>query len=178
MDALPDFLRLSEDDLEREKKRQDRLRRDFNSRTKQTPIHEEMARAMILEESLRTSLANADDDIRDHIADRLADNLAAQGRFAEAATTASNEDLRTFYKRAAEAIYDNVECSDDGPVQSVGQTRIKLPKYRIIKEIYSLRTGQFGFIVECNICGNWTFLSDSPLPNYSEPKSDLELLKC
>lgn len=177
MEPLPDFLQLSDDDLEREKQRQDRLRRDFNSRVKQAPVQEEMARAMILEESLQTSLTNADADIRDHIADRLADNLAAQGRFVEAATTASNEDLRTFYKKAAEAIYDNSECACDGKIESVGQTRIQLPKYRVLKEIYSLKSGQFGFLVECNACGQWNFLANDPLPERNESISDLELLK-
>lgn len=176
MEPLPDFLKLSEDDLEREKQRQDRLRRDFNSRVKQSPVQEEMARAMILEESLRTSHTSAGDDIRNHIADRLADNLAAQGKFAEAATTASDESLRTFYKKAAEAIYGNSECACDGKIESIGQTRIQLPKYRVLKEIYSLKSGQFGFLVECNTCGQWNFLANDPLPQ-SESKSDLELLR-
>lgn len=176
MEPLPDFLRLSEDDLARETERQDRLRRDFNSRAKQPPVQEEAARAMILETSLRASLENADADVKNHIADRLADNLAAQGRFSEASTTASDESLRTFYKKAAKAIYDNSECLCDGRIENVGQTRIQLPKYRVLKQVYSLRAGQFGYLVECNVCGQWNFLGDDPLPARA-PISDLELLK-
>lgn len=166
MNELPDFLKLSDADRDREAERQKRLRQDFFSRATQTGIELEAARAIILEDSLRES----------GLPDQLAENLAAQGRFTEAFQTAEDSDLKAFLKQCETAIYNRIECDCVPEIQVVEGKRIKLPKYRVIREAYSLLFGSYGYIVACTICDKWRFTTINP--TYSgTPVSDLIRLK-
>lgn len=173
MEDLPDFLKLSEEQIEAEKVRQDRLRRDHNMRVRQSGAQTEFARALIIEEEIRKELESTNRPAVElnQLHDRLAEVLAAQGRFIEAAQTAVDADQQEFYRKAAAAVYDATEC-ECGNKLAAGPNggQLRLPKYRVIKEIYSLKTGQFGYLSECSTCGNWVFLSNSPAPAEIDPK--------
>lgn len=158
---LPDFLRLSSEQVDAEKKRQEQLRTMFNSRVRLTPAQSEFWRGQMIEGVVE--------------GERLAEAVAAQGRFLEASEIAEKE-AKEFYQKAAEAVHDNTPCLCPAPTSSVQGRMLKLPKYRVIKGIYSLQQGSFGWLVECNTCHLWTFSGSNPNPE-REPKSDLELLK-
>ncbi len=176
---LPDFLKLSDEQVTAEKKRQDRLRRDFNSRVRLSPAEMEMARALVLESDLKTSFENTEDsEAKNHTGNQLGEVLAAQGRFIEAVEYTSDVDQKQLYESAANAIFEGNECNCEALISPInGQTALRLPKYRIIKEIYNIKISQFGYLVECNTCGNRVFMTNNPLRTVSEPKSDIELLK-
>jgi hypothetical protein len=82
MPELPDFLHLDKAAREREENRQDTLRREFNSRARQSGPEIEMARAIIIEPSLRDALNRVTDQAEyAEISNRLADNLSHRGGF-------------------------------------------------------------------------------------------------
>lgn len=171
---LPDFLRLPKEARDAEAERQDRMRRDFHSRARQTGAEIEAARASIIERELKESIKEPDDPQWD----RLADVLGAQGRFTEAASTAINPDLKAFYEKAAGAVFgDSKDCECETATEIVGNTRIQLPKYHGIKEVYSMPAGAFGYLVACGNCDNWTFSRSNPSAYSGEPISDLVRLK-
>lgn len=175
--VLPDYLQLSDHQIAREKERQDRLRKSFNSRVRLSPAASEAARAQILEPSLRDAIKDAGsvDDLK-QAKNRFAEAVAAQGRFKEAAEYTSDPVAEEFYRKAADTIFNGRECSCAGPLSSAGGRTVRLPKYRTIKEIYSLVLGQFAFLVECNKCQNWAVLGSDPAPTAAEPKPDAEVL--
>lgn len=186
MTKLPDFLLLSKEAAERESARHLRLKQEFNSRARQTAPEMEAARALLIEDSLRQALEreqNAPE--RERIQNQLAENLAAQGRFLEAAQTAFDDSLKEFYAKVSDALFKNAECECAPPIHIVDHHRIALPKYRVIKEIYSIPHSSFGFLVECARCAAWTFLLSSPLPpeiaekdfQIGKTPNDLESLK-
>jgi hypothetical protein len=170
---LPDFLQLSEDAVKREEERQRRLRQEFGTRARQTPAEMEAARALIVEDSLRKALATGEETER--VSNQLAENLAMQGRFLEAAQTAVDEQAKEYYQKAFDALTSG-ECDCAPKTTIVDHHRIQLPKYRVIKEIYSIPAGHFGFLSECSRGGHWCFLSNNPVPP-AEPQNDLERLK-
>jgi hypothetical protein len=153
IDGLPDFINLTDDQIKAEQERQDRLRRDFNTRARQTGPELEMSRAMVLEESLREAYKT---DSSDTAANQLAENLSLQGRFLEAAGIARNPDAIAFYEKVAAALYYAVPCECENPIEIVGNSRIKLPKFHAVKEVYSIPDSRFVFIQECRICKKWT----------------------
>ena len=187
--TLPDFLLLPEADVARELKRQENLRRDFNSRARLSPAEIETARALVLEQNLRETLRTQEGrEIRRQTKNQLADVVAAQGRFIEAAELTTDRDALEFFQKAALAIFypEEGECDCGERVETVGQNRIKLPKYRVIKQVYNLKLGQFGYLVECNACGEWIYLGSDPTPTQispndfdaeNPPPNDLERLK-
>lgn len=174
---LPDFLLLPEADVARELKRQENLRRDFNSRARLSPVEIEMARSLVIEKDLRHTLEQqTGEELRAQTQNQLADVIAAQGRFTEAASLTSDEQTKEFYTKAGKAIWDSEECADGERVEAVGQDRLRMPKYRVLKQAYSLKTGQFGFLCECNTCGNFVFLSSDPTPEQIDP-ADFDIAK-
>lgn len=178
MPELPDFLHLDKAAREREENRQDTLRREFNSRARQSGPEIEMARAIIIEPSLRDALNRVTDQAEyAETSNRLADNLSAQGRFLEASETAVDKDIREFNGKAAIAVLEGTECSCPAGIAAVvaGQ-RIRLPKAHAIKQVYSIPAGVFGYLVECATCHNWTFTTANPAPS-GPPVSDLVRLK-
>jgi hypothetical protein len=170
--SLPDFLRLTDEQVTAENERQARLRRDFHSRVRMPAAEEEMARASILAEDLkRAFLQSTDESDRNEIADRLAENLAAQGRFEEALQYVRDDALREFYQKALVAVLSPEECTCDRVERIIdGQTKVLLPKYRVIKQIYNINLDRFGYLIECNNCGRWTFSPDNPLPAEIRPE--------
>lgn len=178
MQDLPDFLKLDPEQIAAEADRQDRLRREFNSRARLSGVQIEFARALIIEKEIRKDL-EADRPMveKAQLSDRLAEVLAAQGRFIEASQTTPNSEQAEFYDKAARAIFDNEEC-DCGRKTVAGPngTQLRLPKYREIRPVYSLKVGAFGHLLECNTCGMWMFSTSNPFPVLHEPKSDVELL--
>lgn len=176
---LPDFIQLSDEERAREVQRQEKLRREFHSRVRLSSAHQEAARAVIFEQQLREAF---EIDGNDETADRLADNLAMQGRFIEAAEIAVSKEARSFYSKAADAIYlDKAGCECTDQVAVVGQHRIRIPVRRVIKEVYSVKHGGFGFLTECATCGDWIFLASDPTPteisDMTDQPNDLERLK-
>jgi len=170
MKALPDFLLLPEADVAREQQRQENLRRDFNSRARLLPVEVEMARSLVIEEDLRQTLkAQKGRALKQQTKNQLADIVAAQGRFLEAAQLTNDKDAKAFFKKAAEAIHNGKECPDTGPLERVADNVIKLPKYRVIKQVYSIKLGQYGYLSECATCGNWVFLGSDPSPTPVDP---------
>lgn len=185
---IPDFARLSDADAERETSRQERLRRDFNSRIRLSPAEIEAGRAQILTENLAQAVETAPDTVEgDRLRSQLAEQYAAQGYFLKAAETEPNPEEQEFYTKVAEAVNrePNTRCECAEESRTVGKARIRLPKYRVIKEINSLPAGAFGFLVECNSCGEWFFTTNNPLPKAIDPKdfdpgttpNDLDTLK-
>lgn len=161
--ALPDFLQLSHHEKAREKERQERLQKDFNSRGKQTPVDYEHSRAMILEPDLKKAIKEAKTaEERANAKSRFAECLAQQGRFLQAANFTSDKDAKKFYKAAAEAVFNGRECNCAPPLEMVDNKSRRLPKYRTIKEIYSMKLGHSAFLVECNKCKNWAVLGSQP----------------
>jgi hypothetical protein len=145
---LPDFLRLSDEEIAREKQRQDRLRQEFNSRVRLSPAEHEMARAMIQHDDLEKAVADSDQpDIRA----RYAECLAHLGRFAEAAEIAPDETAREFYQAVAEAVHSSKECDCTPPN--------RMPKHRTLKEVHSVKLGRVAAYAECNRCGNKTVIA-------------------
>lgn len=179
MAELPDFLQLDKPAREREENRQDKLRREFHSRARQSGAEIEAARAIIIEPELRTALkTNPIPEEKTSLLNRLADNLSQQGRFFEAAATAVDKDIKDFNQKAADAVFEGQTCSCEPPIETVQGRNLRLPKYRIVKEIYSLKAGRFGYLVECGTCGNWMFSDTNPIPQHSgKPVSDLERLR-
>jgi hypothetical protein len=170
---LPDFLRLSDEQIGAERERQARLRADLSARVRLTPAQTEYARGMVLEPELRSEWEHSQED--PGLSGRLAEAVAAQGRFIEAARYATDPAAKGFYAKAAEAVFDNEQCGCDPPIRAVdGGTRIKLPRWRTIKEIYSLPHQKFGYLVECSDCERWVFLTDDPTPT---PVTEQEFLK-
>lgn len=177
---LPDYLNLTDAQKKEERKRQENLRRDFNSRARLTPSEIERARALILENDLRTALKNcADKAQKKLIRNQLAENLSQQGRFIEAAKTVSDREAKKFYRKAA-ASFDNKPCDCAAPVEAIGNRRIQLPKTRVIKEIYSLAAHSPGYLLECVMCQNAYFSTTAPAQTELTDMSatnDLERLK-
>jgi hypothetical protein len=140
---LPDFLRLQPHEITREKERQETLRKDFNSRVRLSPAEHEMARALILEADLKNAIKTADtaEAIRS-AKNRYAECLAQLGRFLEAAKFTSDPEAQKFYTATAEAVFNGQECSCSPPIEKVGNQIQRLPKYRTIKEVHSLKHGQ------------------------------------
>lgn len=175
---LPDFLKLPEEDVAREKHRQERLRQEFNSRARLSPAEQEAGRAQAIEPTLRQSLrATKDPAEKMRLKSQLAEAQAAQGHFLQASRTTGVKEERAFYKKAAEAIFNGRECPCSPPLETVNGKTIRLPRYRAIKEVNSLKHHQFGYIVECNRCGNWAFVGSNPLPEGPEGASDAEVLR-
>lgn len=185
MVELPDFLKLSPEAVEAETLRQTRLKQEFNSRARQTPAEMEAARALLIEDSLRQAFkTEKNPDEKTRIANQLGENLSQQGRFLEAAKVAKDKDAKKFYAKAADAVFNRIECGCSPRVEMVADQRIKLPKYRVIKEIYSLKMQAFAYLVECNKCGDWGVIGSNPLPPEVLPENftldapnDLETLK-
>jgi hypothetical protein len=172
---LPDFLNLSDEDVKREKQRQERLRLDFNTRAKQSSIELEASRAAVLMDSLIQSVKTAKGNDKIRAKNQLAEAYAAQGQFLKAAQTAADKGERAFYRKAADAVFNGKECLDGPNIHMVDGRNIRLPKHRVIREVNSLKAGCFGFLVECNTCHQWTFMGSNPLP--VGDKSDLEMLR-
>jgi hypothetical protein len=169
MTELPDFLKLSDEQISAEKERQRRLRVDFNSRVRQTGAQTEFARALIIESEIRKEIEATGGD--DQLKNRLAEVLAAQGRFIEAADTAAGADEQDFYNNAAAAIYDATDCECEPPLTAgPNNSLLRMPKHRVIKEVYSLKEGRFGYLVECNGCSRWVFMPTSPALPEIDPK--------
>jgi hypothetical protein len=167
---LPDFLLLPEADIAREKRRQENLRRDFNSRARLSPAEVEAARSFVIEEDLRRTLkTQRGRELRRQTRNQLADVISAQGRFTEAAQLTSDKQAKEFFKKAADAIFHRKECTDTGKIETIAGATIRLPKYRVIKQVYSMKLGQYGYLAECNTCGNWVFLGSNPLPDSINP---------
>ncbi len=173
MTILPDFLHLPKDAVERETERQRRLKQEFHTRARQTPVEMEMARAMVVEESLREALASGHEVER--VSNQLAENLSQQGRFIEASEIAINAQAKEYYQKAGEALRAT-ECECAPMTAIVEHHRIKLPKYHVVKEVYSIPAGHFGFLVECGRSGHWCFLGNNPNPSAPQ-QNDLERLK-
>jgi hypothetical protein len=174
MANLPDFLQLSPDDVKREKERQKRLMQEFNSRARQTVSEMEAARALVIESDLREALKGTKGEERRRVKNQLAECLAQQGRFLEASRTASGREAKVFYEKAADAVFNRIECGCPPKVESVEGVRIQLPKFRVIKEIYSIKAQSFGYLAECSVCGHWCFLTQNPLPAQNIENFDIE----
>jgi hypothetical protein len=178
---LPDFLQLEPEAVEAEKRRQTRLKQEFNTRARQTPAELEAARALIIEDSLRAALkADHAPNEKSRIADQLAENLAQQGRFNEAAGLAEDEHAQAFYAKAADAIFNRQMCDCPARIEMVVGQRIQLPKFRVIKQVYSLKAASFGYLLECDRCAEWCFSTSNPLPAENltlDGPNDLEKLK-
>lgn len=186
MAELPDFLRLPDEDVAREKLRQERLRQDFNSRARLSAVEVEFGRAQAMQKTLeQNARAATEPEDKAHAKRQLAEAYAAQGYFLKASRITTDADERKFYKKAAEAIFNGRECACSPPIETIGGKQLRLPKYRVIREVNSVKHGQFGFLVECNRCENWTFVGSHPLPERIDPAkfdpettpNDLEILR-
>lgn len=186
MTNLPDFLKLSEEQIAQSAQNQTEIRMKFNNRMRMTPEEEERASAMIREpelsqtvKSLKSALALARKVSREglsqitstdidrtieelnHARTRLAEALAAQGKFIEAARHAPTKEMRAFYLQIDEAIWKDDEdlCGCPAEVRVVGQDRIILPKFRVVREVFSLKHCAAMNLLECNACANWNVRS-------------------
>lgn len=161
-----DFLELSDDEIKKEQIRQDILRRKFNSRLKLTPQEEERARAMIIEEDLKRNLSllhkQKAKKEKHKIRRRLAEIVATQGRYLEASKITPVKSEKGFYKDIAEAVLKNDDdlCQCDIPKEATDSGELlELPKFRNLKQIYSIKHGKFMNLLECNVCGVWNVRS-------------------
>lgn len=164
MTNLPDFLRLTDEQRANEEKRQDRLRREFNSRARLSSAEMEFARAMILETDHRRAWEESDGDDKASAGSRLAETVASMGRFLEAAALTGDETARSFYEKASAATQAKLGCKCEAPLASVAGKTIRLPKYRVLKQIYSMPAATFGYLAECNVCGSPFFMTNDPTP--------------
>jgi hypothetical protein len=161
--VLPDFLRLSDHEIAREKERQDRLRKDFNSRGTQSPAEYEYSRAMVLEPELKKAIKDAKDPVeRKRAKSRYAEILADQGRFLQASQNTADKEAKKFYQAAAEAVFNGKECRCSPLLDMTGGKPQRRLKYRVIKEIHSMKLGHTAFLVECNKCKNWAVIGSKP----------------
>lgn len=175
---LPDFLHLTDERIGAEARRQARLRVDFHSRVRMPAAQQEYVRGREIEPTLRAEAANLTGAARDEVRNRLAEAVAAQGRFGEAASLTTDDAARSFFTAAWTAVHDPQGCSCESPTLATGpRTRIRPPKFRVLKEIHNLRQGVFGYLAECNACGGWSFLGGDPTPSSPEPKPDFEILR-
>ncbi|HXG85965.1 MAG TPA: hypothetical protein VNI84_18230 [Pyrinomonadaceae bacterium] len=210
----PDFLKLSPEKLAENQQRDESLRRKFNSRLKLSPFEQERARALVMEDEQRETVNKLNDTValarkvaRDGLTevagidvDRallrradekrvLAEMLAAQGKFLDAARQTTIPVERELYRKTAEAIArdDNDLCDCPAPTGGVAGQILVLPKYRIVRQVYSLSAAAEVSLLECIVCGEWNARDLTPdlvkqqraVANTTEENkiSDLELLK-
>lgn len=158
MSALPDFLELSPEQLAQNKRQQDVLRRKFNSRLKMSAEEQERAQSLILEDTLKQSLNAIRSKKKSKIVKRqLAEAVAAQGRFTDAKALTDLVREKKYYQKINDAIWKDDEdlCKCEAKPEAVGGTLLQLPKFRVLKQIYSLRDMKMVNLLECNVCGEW-----------------------
>lgn len=169
MADLPDFLQLTDEQRANEAKRQERLRRDFNSRTRLSSAEIEAARAMILEGDHRRAWEESEGSDKDLASTRLAETVAAMGRFVEAAELTADPLARSFYETATAAIGTKAACLCAAPTASISGKTVRMPKYRVLKQIYSLSDADFGYLALCNVCERPFFMTSDPTPAQLDP---------
>jgi hypothetical protein len=150
-------LRLSDAQIAENKRRQDDLRRKFNSRTKLSPADNERARAIVLEDSLRDNLKLVHGNSKKSVVleKQLAESLASQGKFKEAAEYSTGKE-KEFYLKVDSAVWaDDDLCECEAPKEAVAGKLLELPKHRLIKQVYSLKHGVVMNLLECQTCGEW-----------------------
>jgi hypothetical protein len=153
--VLPDFLRLQPHEVAREKERQERLREEFNKNAKLQPAELEMARAMVQHDDLKQASKDKTPESRA----RYAECLAQLGRFVDAAKYHPEKEAKQFYKAAAEAVHNGRECNCSPPLAKVGNQMQRQPKYRVLKQVHSIKLGHVANFVECSKCGNRTVIA-------------------
>lgn len=210
----PDFLQLSPEKLAENEQRDANLRRKFNSRLKLSPFEQERARALVMEDGQRETVNKLNDTValarkvaRDGLTEvagidvdralvrraeekrALAEMLAAQGKFLDAARQTPARAERELYRKTAEAIEraDDDLCDCPAPTGGVAGQILVLPKYRIVRKVYSLPAAAEVNLLECVVCGEWNARGLTPdlvrqqraVANATEDNkiSDLELLK-
>lgn len=134
------------------------MRRKFNSRLKMTAEDHERAQSFILEDTLKQSLAAIRSKKKSKIVKRqLAEALAAQGRFTDAKFTTDLVREKKYYQRLNDAIWKDDEdlCKCEPKPEAVAGALLQLPKYRVLKQIFSLRDMKMVNLLECNVCGDW-----------------------
>lgn len=157
-----EFLKRTKEQKEAEKKRQDELRKKFNSRIRLSPAEQERVRALILEPDLRKQLKETVDKRtsqgrkdKTHLRARLADNLAKQGRFEEAADIHPDNTEAQFYAEVWKAVWRKTEilcqCSPE-KVRLQGKL-LTIPNFQVLKEIYSVKEGRNVPLLKCTCCG-------------------------
>lgn len=166
----PEFLTRTKEQVEAEKRRQDELRRKFNSKMRLSGAELERARALIMEDELRARGSW----------EQLADNLAKQGRFDEAAQIHPDSEIKDYYRRVWEAVWsdDDDLCDCKQPKANHNGKMVLLQKYQHLRDIYSLREGREVPLLKCLICGDMNARSLTPdLQRIYNAKSDAEALR-
>jgi hypothetical protein len=169
---LPNFLHRSQSQIDDERERQERMRRDFNLKgARQTPAEAAYARSFEIENSIRANLEQINPESQPEAYKQtllqLAETKSEQGAFPEAADIAEQagdlvaaNEYRTKY--AAVLLDDEVRC--DCPAETVqvparglrGEpvTRtIEIPSEFIAGQVYSQKHRTIMPLVMCANCG-------------------------
>jgi hypothetical protein len=166
--SLPDFLRLSPEQIEAARRENARLLADSNSPFLiQSPRDTQHARAVREESDWRRTLAMFDFEIRAGdksegtaarrrtAAQTLAENLEAQGRFKEAAHFHSDPEQRRWCLRLLYAVHrpDEDECEPEcDRAFEIDPTR--LTREDIVAEVYSIKHGKVMPVNRCFYCNS------------------------
>lgn len=182
MSKLPDFLKLSPEKIAENTAQDAALRQKLASRIQLSPFEHERARALTMEDEQRkivksfsSALTLAKKVAADGIANisptgidqareqlnitksQLAMSLAAQGKFLDAARQTTDSGERKHYRKIAAAVWEDDEkvCKCDAPTGIVNGEQWTLPKYRIVRRVYSLKHSSEMALLECVVCGDW-----------------------
>jgi hypothetical protein len=189
--SLPTFLHRSQSQIDEERHRQERMRRDLNLKgARQTPAEMAYARSFELENTIRGNLEQIDrekhPDVYNETLLQLAEVKAEQGSFAEAADIAEGTGdlvIANEYRAKHEAIYldDGVSCACDTQtvnVQSRGlrgepiTETVEVPNEFVAQEVYSQKHGRIMPLVKCAHCGTMNVRDHRDATDYSEIEAD------
>lgn len=164
--SLPEYLRLSEDQVEAARADNARVLAESNHPfLRQSPQDAQRARAIREEPDWRRTLslldfeiAAGDDSIdtamrRRTAAQTLAENLAAQGRFGEASVVAPLEEQQREYLQLAVAVArpDDEWCGGDCELRFADDPT-RLTREDIIAEVFSIPHGRVMPVNRCPFC--------------------------
>lgn len=189
--SLPTFLHRSQSQIDEERHRQERMRRDLNLKgAKQTPAEMAYARSFELEDTIRGNLEQIDrenhPDVYHETLLQLAEVKADQGLFAEAADIAEgsgNLAIANDYRAKHAAIYldDDISCDCDTQtvnVQSRGlrgepiTETVEVPNEFVVQEVYSQKHARIMPLVKCANCGTMNVRDHKDVTDYSKIEID------
>jgi O6-methylguanine-DNA--protein-cysteine methyltransferase len=123
-----------------------RLRKTSTPEVRNHQLSTNIRRAMVLEPELKKAIKDAKDpEERKRAKSRYAEILADQGRFLQAAQHTADKEAKKFYQAAAEAVFNGKECRCSPLLDMTGGKPQRRLKYRVIKEIHSMKLGHTAF---------------------------------
>lgn len=204
MEKLPDFLKLSPEQIAANEGADEVLRSKLATRIKMSPFEYERARALTLEDEQRRVVESLSSVVKlgnklgaagnveaksqlDISRRQLAESLASQGKYLDAAKQTSDAEEKKLYRKMDKAVWTDDEniCKCAAPVDFVNGEKWTLPKYRIVRRVYSLKHEAEMPLLECVVCGKWNARNltldlqriEAAIAKGGKPVSDAEIFK-